>query len=71
MVAVWHEDAPNSNADGIPFALAGGTWSAAANVSNSEDSPDYPALAVENNGTVHIVWSEWLASYQIYYAQSE
>jgi len=48
-----------------------GTWTEPVNVSMSEESSDYPAIAVDPiDGYIHIAWTEAVIPSQIYYVRS-
>ncbi len=37
----------------------GSTWTAAERLSNADNESDYPDLAADQNGNVHLVWEDW------------
>ncbi|MGQ9603103.1 MAG: right-handed parallel beta-helix repeat-containing protein [bacterium] len=60
---VWAEHIPDENAPGEVFYTyskdGGFTWSEIFNLSNSPNVPsDYPSIAVDGTGIVHVVWQE-------------
>jgi hypothetical protein len=50
---------------------AGSTWGAAKRLTWSSESPDFPAVAADSKGGVHVVWRGGTpANYEIYYRGS-
>lgn len=43
-------------------------WSQPINISNTTDSSDTPAIAIDNKGNIHVVWTERIGSaYNVFY----
>ncbi|MHA1299026.1 MAG: sialidase family protein [Candidatus Helarchaeota archaeon] len=69
---------PLSAVDSNGITLTSSNWSNATVISDditrwNNDSSDYPSIAVDNNGVVHVVWEDttngaWGTDYEIMYA---
>lgn len=54
----WHEYADGKFRIFYSQKPKGGTWSEPYNVTSRREASTYPGLAVDNQGTVHLVWEE-------------
>jgi len=70
---VWDDDTPGnydicyrSSTDG------GSTWSKVKRLTQTTGSSEYPAIAIDSNDTIHVVWQDNSSgNYEIYYRESE
>ena len=68
--AVWEDDTPGN--DDIYYAQGrnNGTWSSPQNISNTPGRSGSPQLAVDESGTIHVVWWDFTpGTPDIYYAR--
>jgi len=69
---VWTEDTAGGTPEIYYARREASTWSAPVNVSLNAGSSRDPQLAVQSNGTVHVLWRDTTATpgvYNVYYAQ--
>jgi hypothetical protein len=65
----WHDDTPGNSEIYYKSSLDGGTtWSDALRLTWTSGSSAFPALAVDSNNALHLVWSDGTpGNYEIYY----
>jgi hypothetical protein len=67
----WHDDMPGNCEIYYKTSTNGGaTWATSRRLTQTSGISDYPAIAVDSSGHIHLVWDDTTLGYDIYYKKS-